>query len=229
MKTPGKEGFAALQVGAGSRKAKQATAPLAGHYRAAGVDIKRTAAEFRVSVCALLPVGTPLCAAHFAAGQKVDVAGTTRGKGFAGAMKRHGFAGQGASHGNSVSHRAIGSTGCRQDPGRVFKGKKMPGHMGNVRRTAQSLTVWRVDPARGLLYIKGAVPGGAGGWVEVTDAVRERRPGMEVPLQEGVPFPTWVEAAMGARDTLPVSDAPRQAVNPFEVVQPLRNVKGGGA
>jgi large subunit ribosomal protein L3 len=216
VKTDAKEGYTALQVGAGSRKPKQVTSPLAGHFRWAGVPIKRRLAEFHVTPDALLPVGTPLHAAHFTPGQHVDIAGTTIGKGFAGGMKRHGFAGQGASHGNSVSHRAIGSTGCRQDPGRVWKGKKMPGHMGDVRRTVQSVFLYKVDAARGLLYVKGAVPGHAGSFVEVKDALRKR--------PADVPFPTFVEAAPGALAAMAPGVAPT-GEDPFEKLQPDRNSK----
>ena len=211
LKTEEKEGFYALQVGAGSRKAKQATAPLAGHFAAAGVPIKRRLTEFRVTRDALLPVGTPLLACHFVAGQKVDVRGVSGGKGFAGGMKRHGFSGQGASHGNSVSHRALGSTGNRQDPGRVWKGKKMPGRLGGATCSVHSLLVYKVDAERGLLYVKGAVPGHAGCFVEVRDALRER--------PSDAPFPTHVGAVPG------VSVAPRAKVNPFEVLQPERHAK----
>lgn len=251
MKTLGKEGLSALQVGSGSRKLKQVTAPLAGHFKAQGVPIKRALVEFSVTPDALLPVGTLLCASHFAAGQKVDVSGTTRGKGFAGGMKRHGFAGQGASHGNSVSHRAIGrcarasllfpplfwvcspneraahacspprSTGNRQDPGRVWKGKKMPGHMGARRRTVQSVLVYQVDTARGLLYLKGAVPGHPGGWVEIRDAIRDT-------TLRG-PFPTWVETSPGEAESMGVSTAAKADINPFEVLQPDRNTKAKAA
>ena len=218
MKTVEKEGFDALQVGAGSKKEKQVTAPLAGHFRHAGVPIKRRCVEFRVTRDALLPAGTQLYASHFAAGQYVDVSGVTVGKGFAGGMKRHGFAGQGASHGNSLSHRAIGSTGNRQDPGKVFKGKKMPGQLGNTRHTVQSLQVYKVDAARGLLYLKGHVPGHAGNWVEVRDALRKGLP-------QQAPFPTHVEAVNGAVATLPVAVAPKSEMNPFEMVSPQRGQK----
>ncbi len=216
MKTEAKEGYTALQVGAGARKAKQVSLPLAGHFAWAGVPIKRRLAEFHVTPDALLPVGTPLHAAHFAAGQSLDIAGTTIGKGFAGGMKRHGFAGQGASHGNSVSHRAIGSTGCRQDPGRVWKGKKMPGHLGDVRRTVQSVFLYKVDAARGLLYVKGQVPGHAGSFVEVRDALRKR--------PEAVPFPTWLEEAPGALAAMQPAVAPA-GEDPFEKTQPDRGIK----
>lgn len=197
---------------------KQVTAPLAGHFLHAGVPIKRRCVEFRVTRDALLPVGTPLFASHFKAGQYVDVSGTTIGHGFAGAMKRHNFQGQGASHGNSVSHRAIGSTGNRQDPGRVFKGKKMPGQMGNTRHTVQSLLVYKVDAARGLIYLKGHVPGHAGNWVEVRDALRKGLP-------QEAPFPTHVESAHGEVASLAVTVAPKGEVNPFEIISPQRGVK----
>jgi len=217
VKTQGKEGYTALQVGAGSRKAKRVSAPLAGHFRWAEVPIKRVLAEFRVTPDALLPPGTPLAAAHFAAGQFVDCAATSGGKGFAGGMKRWNFQGQGASHGNSVSHRAIGSTGNRQDPGRVWKGKKMPGRLGGSRATVHSLLVHKVDAARGLLYVKGAVPGHAGGFVEVRDALRKG-----LPLE--APFPTFV----GDAAALPVAVAP-PGEDPFEKVRPEKNLSKTGS
>ena len=219
VKTSEKEGFDALQIGAGSRKEKQVTAPLAGHFKHAGVPIKRVCREFRVSRDALLPVGTPLFASHFTAGQHVDVSGETIGHGFAGGMKRHGFSGQGASHGNSVSHRVLGSTGNRQDPGKVWKGKKMPGQLGATRCTVQSVLVYKVDAARGLLYLKGQVPGHAGTWVELRDALRKGG------VPETAPFPTHVEAVHGSVASLPVAVAPQEEVNPFEVLTPQRGVK----
>lgn len=221
VKTAEKEGYDSLQVGAGSRKAKQVSSPLGGHFKWAGVPIKRRLVEFRVSRDALLPVGTALGAAHFAPGQYVDVSGRTGGKGFAGGMKRHGFAGQGASHGNSVSHRALGSTGCRQDPGRVWKGKKMPGQMGGGRHTVQSLLVYKVDADRGLLYLKGAVPGHSGGWLEVRDALRKRPGSGPAAGPPEVAFPTALPGG-GAGG---VRTAPPAAVNPFDVLSPERNVK----
>ena len=217
MKTVAKEGYTALQIGAGSKKEKQVTAPLAGHFKWAGVPIKRHVAEFRVTPDALLPVGTMLTAAHFKAGQYVDVSGTSIGKGFAGAMKRWNFRGQGASHGNSVSHRAIGSTGGRQDPGRTWKGKKMPGRLGGDRRTVHSLLVQRVDAARGLLYLHGQVPGHAGGVIEVKDALRK-----PPPRDDSVPFPTYIEPHPGALAAMEPQVAPVKD-DPFDRIRPVRN------
>jgi large subunit ribosomal protein L3 len=217
VKTEAKEGYTAVQVGVGSKKAKQVTKPLAGHFLAAGLPIKRHLAEFRVTPDALLPVGTPLAAAHFKAGQYVDVSGTTIGKGFAGVMKRWNFRGQGASHGNSLAHRALGSTGGRQDPGRTWKGKKMPGRMGGERRTVHSLLVQRVDGARGLLYLHGQVPGHSGGVLEVKDALRKP------PSHDAtVPFPTYVEPQPGALAAMEPQVAPVQD-DPFDRVRPVRN------
>jgi large subunit ribosomal protein L3 len=141
----------------------------------------------------MLEVGTELSAEHFVAGQYVDVTGTTIGKGFAGGMKRHNFRGLEASHGVSVSHRSHGSTGQRQDPGKVFKNKKMAGHMGDVQVTTQSLTVVSTDPARGLILVKGAIPGSAGGWVLVRDSVKRKLP-------DGVPFPAGIKKTHGVAD-----------------------------
>jgi large subunit ribosomal protein L3 len=222
VKTVEKEGLDALQIGAGSRKPKQVSSPLAGHFKWAEVPIKRRLAQFTVTRDALLPVGTPLFASHLVAGQYVDVSGTSIGKGFAGGMKRWNFQGQGASHGNSVSHRAIGSTGNRQDPGKVFKGKKMPGRLGGTRCTVQSLLVYKVDAARGLVYVKGHVPGHSGSFIEVRDALREAPPATQ-------PFPTYVEPQPGAAMQLPVEVAPKPEVNPFEVTQPERGLKKAAA
>ena len=188
VKTEAREGYSAVQVGAGARRAHPRRLPgsLAGHFRAAGVTPKRALAEFRVGPDAVLPAGTEIRASHFVPGQLVDVSGTTRGKGFAGGMKRWGFAGGNASHGASKSHRTLGSTGGCQDPGRVWPGKKMPGRMGGKRRTTFSARVWRVCDERGLIWVKGQVPGGEGGFVEIRDAVRPRRTFRQPPL----PFPT---------------------------------------
>uniref|UniRef100_A0A061QP64 Large ribosomal subunit protein uL3m n=1 Tax=Tetraselmis sp. GSL018 TaxID=582737 RepID=A0A061QP64_9CHLO len=153
---------------------------------------KRVLHEFPVSPDALLPLGTEIRASHFAAGQRVDVAGTTIGKGFQGAMKRHGFGGGPASHGTSLAHRALGSTGACQDPGRVEKGKKMPGRMGGKRRTVMNAVVYKVDPARNLLYIRGAVPGHRGNFVFVRDAHSYRTSKSQSPAAEALPFPTFI-------------------------------------
>ncbi|MDV4143191.1 MULTISPECIES: 50S ribosomal protein L3 [Shimia] len=188
QRTTETDGYTAVQLGAGSAKAKRTSQAMRGHYAKAGVEPKRKVAEFRVSEDALIEVGAEISAEHFVEGQKVDVAGTTIGKGFAGAMKRHNFGGLRATHGVSISHRSHGSTGQCQDPGRVFKGKKMAGHMGAVRVTTQNLEVVKTDADRGLVFIKGAVPGSKGGWVTVKDAVKKKAP-------EGLPFPAALKVA----------------------------------
>ncbi|MEO8811437.1 MAG: 50S ribosomal protein L3 [Caulobacteraceae bacterium] len=172
QRTKERDGYVALQLGAGAKKAKNTSQAMRGHFAKALVEPKRCLAEFRVSEENLIEVGAELSAAHFLAGQKVDVAGMTVGKGFAGAIKRWNFGGMRATHGVSVSHRAHGSTGQRQDPGKVFKGKKMAGHMGQENVTTLNLTVFRVDAERGLILIKGAVPGTEGTFVRIRDAVK---------------------------------------------------------
>ena len=176
QRTADKDGYTAVQLGAGLAKAKRTTAAMRGHFAKAQVEPKRKIAEFRVTSDCLIEVGEEITADHYFAGQFVDVAGTSIGKGFQGAMKRHNFGGLRASHGVSVSHRSHGSTGQCQDPGKVFKGKKMAGHMGAVRVTTQNLQVVRTDADRGLIMIKGAVPGSKGGWVTVKDAVKKAVP-----------------------------------------------------
>ncbi len=181
-RTRDKDGYDAVQLGAGVAKAGRATRAMRGHFAKAKVEPARKLAEFRVSTDALVEVGARLTVGHFVPGQFVDVIGTSIGKGFAGVMKRHNFHGLRASHGVSLSHRSQGSTGNSQDPGKVFKGKKMAGHMGSKRVTAQNLRVVATDAERGLILVKGAVPGAAGGWVLVNDA-RKRA------LPEDAPFP----------------------------------------
>jgi large subunit ribosomal protein L3 len=175
-KTSDSDGYSAVQLGAGTAKAKRVTAPMRGVFAKASVSPKRKLVEFRVDADNLLEVGEEIIADHYFEGQFVDVTGTSIGKGFAGAMKRHNFGGLRASHGVSVSHRSHGSTGQCQDPGRVFKGKKMAGHMGAARVTTQNLQVVRTDSDRGLIMVKGAVPGSKGGWVTVKDAVKKPFP-----------------------------------------------------
>jgi large subunit ribosomal protein L3 len=178
-----RDGYFAVQLGAGARKAKNVNKPQREAFAKAEVEPKARVAEFRVeSEEGLLPVGATITADHYVAGQMVDIQGVTQGKGFAGAMKRWGFGGMRATHGVSISHRAHGSTGQNQDPGKVFKGKKMAGHMGARNRTQQNLEIVRTDAARGLLFVRGSVPGSKGGWLLVKDAVK-------VALPEGVPFP----------------------------------------
>ena len=176
VRTSEKDGYVAVQLGVGTRKAKNVTKPMRGHFAKAKVEPKAALGEFRVGENGLLNVGDEVHVGHFVAGQFVDVSGVSIGKGFAGAMKRHNFGGLRASHGVSVSHRSHGSTGNRQDPGRVFKGTKMAGHMGNQRVTVQNLEVFGVDPERGLILLKGGVPGPKGGWLRVTDAVKSALP-----------------------------------------------------
>ncbi|OYX43495.1 MAG: 50S ribosomal protein L3 [Rhodobacterales bacterium 32-67-9] len=176
QRTAEKDGYSAVQLGAGSAKAKRTTAAMRGHFAAANVAPKRKVAEFRVSPENLIGVGEEITADHYFAGQFVDIAGTSIGKGFAGAMKRHNFGGLRASHGVSISHRSHGSTGQCQDPGKVFKGKKMAGHLGAVRVTTQNLQVVRTDSDRGLIMVKGSVPGSKGGWVTIKDAVKKPFP-----------------------------------------------------
>ncbi len=175
-RTAEKDGYSAVQLGAGSAKAKRVSQAMRGHFAAAKVEPKRKIAEFRVDPENMIAIGEELTADHYFAGQYVDVSGTSIGKGFAGAMKRHNFGGLRASHGVSVSHRSHGSTGQCQDPGKVFKGKKMAGHMGSARVTTQNLQVVRTDSDRGLIMVKGAVPGSKGGWVTVKDAVKKPTP-----------------------------------------------------
>src|SRR3954453_14913552 len=180
-----RDGYSAVQLGAGKAKAKNVAKPQRVAFGKAEVEPKVRVVEFRVAGDALLDVGAHISADHFVPGQLVDVAGVTQGKGFAGAMKRWGFGGLRATHGVSVSHRSHGSTGNRQDPGRVFKNKKMAGHMGARNRTQQNLEVVRTDPIRGLLFIKGSVPGHKGSWVSVTDAIK-------LPRNENAPYPAGV-------------------------------------
>lgn len=182
VRTEDKDGYTAVQVGVGKAKVRNMTKAQRGHFAKARVEPKRKLAEFRVSADALLTVGDEIRVDHFMDGQFVDVTGTSIGKGFAGAMKRHNFGGLRASHGVSISHRAHGSTGQCQDPGKVFKGKKMAGHMGDKRTTVQSLKVVGTDVDRGVILVRGAVPGSDSGYVLVRDAVKRKLP-------EGVPFP----------------------------------------
>lgn len=182
VRTAEKDGYTALQIGAGMPKVKNMTKALRGHFAKSKVEPKTRLVEFRVTPEALLDVGAEISAAHFVEGQYVDVTGVTIGRGFAGAMKRHNFKGLRATHGVSLSHRSHGSTGNRQDPGKVFKGKKMAGHMGDVRVTTQNLKVVSVDAERGLVLVHGNVPGSEQSWVRVRDAVRRKLP-------EGAPFP----------------------------------------
>src|SRR6201996_6877398 len=175
-RTKDKNGYVALQLGAGTRKVQRANRADRGHFAVAKVEPKRKLAEFRVDDNALIPVGAEITADHFVVGQFVDVTGTSTGKGFAGGMKRWNFSGLRATHGVSISHRSIGSTGGRQDPGKTFKNKKMPGHMGVDRITTLNLRVVQTDVERGLVLVEGAVPGSKGGWITVRDAIKKPLP-----------------------------------------------------
>jgi large subunit ribosomal protein L3 len=184
----GTDGYTAVQLGAGSAKAKNVSKPQRGAFGKAEVEPKAKLVEFRVAEDALLDLGAEISADHFVAGQMVDISGVTQGKGFAGAMKRWGFGGLRATHGVSVSHRSHGSTGNRQDPGRVFKNKKMAGHMGARNRTQQNLEIVRTDVERGLLFVKGSVPGHKGSWLTVKDSVKIAR-------NDTAPYPAGLKAA----------------------------------
>lgn len=198
VRTTERDGYTAVQLGAGTRKTKNLSKAVQGHLAKAKVSAKATLREFRVPADALLTVGAELSAAHFVPGQLVDVAGTTTGKGFAGGIKRHGFGGLRATHGVSVSHRSHGSTGQRQEPGRVFKGKRMAGHMGTNRITAQNLEVVAVDTDDNLVLVKGAVPGPRGMWLEIHDAVKAGK-------QKNLPFPAGLKETASA--ATPAADA----------------------
>src|SRR6201995_1788245 len=175
-RTKDKNGYVALQLGAGTRKVQRTTKADRGNFAVAKVEPKRKLAEFRVDDDGLIPIGAEITADHFVVGQFVDVTGTSVGKGFAGGMKRWNFGGLRATHGVSISHRSIGSTGGRQDPGKTWKNKKMPGHMGVDRVTTLNLRVVQLDVARGLILVEGAVPGSKGGWISVRDAVKKPLP-----------------------------------------------------
>ena len=205
QRTEERDGYTAVQLGAGTAKAKRTSQAMRGHFAKASVEPKRKVAEFRVTADNLIAIGEEISAEHYVTGQKVDVAGTSIGKGFAGAMKRHNFGGLRASHGVSISHRSHGSTGQCQDPGKVFKGKKMAGHMGAVRVTTQNLEVVKTDAGRGLIMVKGAVPGSKGGWVTIKDAVKKKLP-------ENVPFPAALKSAAKAAAVTeaPAEEAPAE-------------------
>src|SRR5437762_5604112 len=190
-RTKDKNGYVSLQLGSGTRKPKNLTKADRGNFAVAKVEPKRKVAEFRVSDDGLIPVGAEITADHFIVGQYVDVTGTSVGKGFAGGMKRWNFGGLRATHGVSVSHRSIGSTGGRQDPGKTFKNKKMPGHMGVDRITTLNLRVVQTDVERGLILVEGAVPGSKGGWISVRDAVKK-------PLPKEAPKPGKFKVVDGA-------------------------------
>lgn len=193
QRTMDRDGYVAVQLGAGAAKAKNVAKPQRGHFGKAEVEPKAIVCEFRVDEDGLVDVGAEITADHFVAGQLVDVSGRTQGKGFAGAMKRWGFGGLRATHGVSVSHRSHGSTGNRQDPGRVFKNKKMAGHMGDRNRTQQNLEIVGTDAERGLIFVKGSVPGSKGAWLIVKDAVKVAR-------HADVPYPAAIRQAQNNND-----------------------------
>ncbi|MBP2277101.1 MULTISPECIES: 50S ribosomal protein L3 [Sphingomonas] len=191
-----RDGYVAVQLGAGTAKAKNVAKPQRGHFGKAEVEPKAKLAEFRVSEDALLEVGATISADHYVAGQIVDIQGVTQGKGFQGGMKRWGFGGLRATHGVSVSHRSLGSTGQRQDPGKVFKNKKMAGHMGDKNRTQQNLEIVSTDVERGLIFVKGSVPGSKGGWLLVKDSVKVAR-------HADAPYPAGLKQVANNNDTAP--------------------------
>jgi large subunit ribosomal protein L3 len=209
QRTKDKDGYTAVQLGAGAKKAKNTNQADRGQFAKALVEPKRVVAEFRVNEDALVDVGAEITADHFVAGQKVDVQGTTVGKGFAGAMKRWNFGGLRATHGVSVSHRSHGSTGNRQDPGRTFPGKKMAGHLGQETVTTLNVTVFRVDADRGLIMLKGAVPGTEGSWVKIRDAVKAKAPA-DLPRPAAIRARQEEAKAAAAEDAAPAADAAPQ-------------------
>lgn len=200
-RTEDRDGYSAMQIGVGLAKTKRVSKANRTVYGNRNVEPPQKVAEFRVPQDALVDVGSEIIADHFVAGQFVDLVGTSKGKGFAGAMKRHGFSGLRASHGVSVSHRSHGSTGQCQDPGKVFKGKKMAGHMGDERVTIQNLEVVGTDTEKGVILVKGAIPGAKGGYVLISDALK-------CALPEGVPFPAAVRSTAAPPNDAPVEDAP---------------------
>jgi large subunit ribosomal protein L3 len=202
VRTEDRDGYVAVQLGAGVAKQKNVAKPQREHFAKAQVSLKARVCEFRVADDAILEVGSTIAVSHFVPGQLVDVAGHTQGKGFAGAMKRWGFGGMRATHGVSISHRAHGSTGNRQDPGRVFKNKKMAGHMGDRERTQQNLEVVRVDDERGLIFVKGSVPGAKNAWLTVCDAVKVSR-------HAEAPYPAGLKQAANSNDSAP-ADTPAE-------------------
>ena len=203
QRTKERDGYVALQLGAGAKKAKNESQAMRGHFAKAQVEPKRVVSEFRVNEDALIEVGAEITADHYVAGQKVDVSGLTIGKGFAGAMKRWNFGGLRATHGVSVSHRSHGSTGNRQDPGKTFKNKKMAGHLGQEAITTLNVTVFRVDAERGLIMLKGAVPGSEGSYVKIRDAIKRAAP-------EGIPTPGAFRKAGGAAAAPAAAETPAQ-------------------
>ena len=205
-----RDGYTAVQLGAGTAKSTNVSKPQRGHFGKAEVEPKAKVAEFRVSDDAVLEVGAEISAAHYVAGQIVDIQGVTQGKGFAGGMKRWGFGGLRATHGVSVSHRSLGSTGQRQDPGKVFKNKKMAGQMGDKNRTQQNLEIVSTDAERGLIFVKGSVPGSKGGWLLVKDAVKVAR-------HADAPYPAGLKAA--ANSNAAPAETPAEDVQAVEATE----------
>jgi len=213
QKTEETDGYTALQLGAGERKPKNVTKPLRGHFAKAKVTPRQRVAEFRIDPANMVEVGAEISADHFVSGQRIDVTGTSIGKGFSGAMKRHNFGGLRASHGVSISHRSHGSTGQCQDPGRVFKGKKMAGQYGNKQITTLNLEVVKTDEARGLLFIKGAVPGPKSAWVLVRDAVK--KPHADLPM------PAKLYELSEPEDESPADQSPSEDAEAVESADPV--------
>ena len=205
-----RDGYVAVQLGAGTAKAKNVAKPQRGHFGKAEVELKAKLAEFRVADDAVLEVGAEISADHYVAGQIVDIQGVTQGKGFAGGMKRWGFGGLRATHGVSVSHRSLGSTGQRQDPGKVFKNKKMAGQMGDKNRTKQNLEIVSTDAERGLIFVKGSVPGSKGGWLLVKDSVKVAR-------HADAPYPAGLKAA--ANSNAAPAETPAEDVQAVEATE----------
>jgi large subunit ribosomal protein L3 len=205
-----RDGYTAVQLGAGSAKAKNVSKPERGHFAKAEVELKAKLVEFRVAEDALLDVGAEISADHYVAGQIVDIQGVTQGKGFQGGMKRWGFGGLRATHGVSVSHRSLGSTGQRQDPGKVFKNKKMAGQMGDKNRTQQNLEIVGTDVERGLIFVKGSVPGSKGGWLIVKDAVKVAR-------HAEAPYPAGLKAAANSNNA--PAETPAETVDAPEAAE----------
>ena len=202
-----RDGYVAVQLGSGTAKQKNVAKPQREHFAKAQVPLKARVAEFRVADDAALEVGATILPSHFAVGQMVDISGHTQGKGFQGGMKRWGFGGMRASHGVSISHRALGSTGQRQDPGKVFKNKKMAGHMGDKNRTQQNLEIVGTDVERGLIFVKGSVPGSKGGWLFVKDSVKIDRPAE-------APFPAGLKQVANNNDAAPAETPVEETVAP---------------
>ncbi len=226
QRTQEKDGYVALQLGAGAKKVKNTSQGMRGHFAKALVEPKHTIAEFRVSEDNLIDVGAELTADHFVPGQRVDIQGTTIGKGFQGGMKRWNFSGLRATHGVSVSHRSLGSTGQRQDPGRTFKGKKMAGHLGVETVTTQNLTIVRIDVERGLLLVKGAVPGSEGSYVKVSDAIKKALP-------EGAPKPggfrkTGEDKSAPAVEAASAPEPEETVIEPTEAEAPAAEASNEG-